>query len=96
MVPLHAFIVFLCSWTIIHAHRSSRYRWLEFAFWGGACGLFVCITLPPHVTDPVWSFGWNTDMSKMKARDWYALAGVVFSGSVGGIAASVLRRDKLE
>ncbi|MEH2469307.1 phage shock protein PspC (stress-responsive transcriptional regulator) [Nitrobacteraceae bacterium AZCC 2161] len=96
VVPPHALIAFLCSWIMIHTHRRSYYRWLDFAFWGGACGLFVFVTLPPNATDPPWWFGWNTDMSKMKPHDWYAMAGLIFSGVVGGIAASFVRRDLME
>jgi hypothetical protein len=96
VVPLHALIAFLCSWIMIHTHRRSYYHWLDFAFCGGVCGLFVFVTLPTNATDPVWWFGWNTDMSKMKSHDWYAMAGLVFGGVVGGIAASFVRRDLLE
>ena len=96
VVTLHALIAFLCSWITIHTHRRSHYRWLDFALWGGMCGLFVFVTLPPNASDPVWVFGWNTDISKMKPHDWYAMAGLVFSGFVGGIASSFVRRDLLE
>jgi ABC-type sulfate transport system permease subunit len=96
VVPLHAFIAFLCTWIISHTRQRGRYRWLDFAFGGGICGLFVFVTLPPNASDPAWVFGWNTDISKMKPHDWYAMAGFVFSGFVGGIASSFVRRDLLE
>jgi hypothetical protein len=97
VVPLHGSIAFVCSWIIIQTNlRRSYYRWLDFALLGGVCGLFVFVTLPPNATDPWWSFGWNTDTSKMSQRDWYTMAGLIFSGALGGIAASFVRRDLLE
>jgi predicted Co/Zn/Cd cation transporter (cation efflux family) len=95
VIPLHVLIAFLCSWIMIHTHRRSYYRWLDFALWGGFCGVFVFVTLPIG-NDPTWYFGWNTDMSKMKPHDWYEMAALIFSGALGGIAASFVRRDLLE
>jgi predicted Co/Zn/Cd cation transporter (cation efflux family) len=52
VVPLHALIAFLCAWIMIQTNRRSYYRWLDFALWGGACGLFVFVTLPANANDP--------------------------------------------
>jgi hypothetical protein len=94
VIPLHVSIAFICSWIIIHTRRN-RYRCLEFALWGGVCGLFVFVTLP-DASDPPWWFGWNADPSRMQAREWASTAGLVFSGVVGGFAASFIGRDLLE
>lgn len=95
VVPLHVLIAFMCSWIIIHTNRRSRYRWLDFALWGGACGLFVFVTLP-DARDPPWWFGWHADPGRMQAQEWVSMAGLVFSGVVGGFAASFVGRDLLE
>jgi predicted Co/Zn/Cd cation transporter (cation efflux family) len=68
VIPLHVSIAFLCSWIVIHT-QSNYYRWLDFALWGGTCGLFVFVTLSPNATDPPWWFGWNADVSKLTPHD---------------------------
>lgn len=80
---------------MIHTHRRSSYQWLDFAFWGAVCRLFVFVTLPASATDPAWSFGWNIDVSRMKPYDWYAMPDSAYSGVMGGIAASFARPDNM-
>jgi hypothetical protein len=94
VIPLHVSIAFICLWIIMHTNRS-RYRWLDFVLWGGTCGLFVFVTLP-DASDPPWWFGWNADLSRMQAREWASMAGLILSGAVGGFAASFIGRDLLE
>ena len=80
VIPLRALLPFTIIWILLHRYHHLR-LW-HFLFLGGVCGLVVFVTLP-NPDDPMWSVRWN-DFQHMKPGDWGALAGLIFSGGVGG------------
>ena len=92
IVPLRVIIPFLCVWVVLHTFRYLD-LW-QFLILGGLCGLFVFMTLPDG-DDAIWTFRWRHS-GPMKASDWGAAVGLVFSGCIGGWAAGVVGRRPTE
>jgi hypothetical protein len=88
IIPLRVIVPFLLIWIVMHALRYVGF-WQLLAL-GGFCGLFVFMTLP-NPEDAIWSLRWR-DFVPMKKSDWEAVAGLIFSGCVGGWAVGRVSR----